>query len=29
MIIEKEGPAGLVVIDEEYREAIAEQMLKL
>ncbi|KAK9327477.1 hypothetical protein V1520DRAFT_348714 [Lipomyces starkeyi] len=28
-IIEKEGAAGLVVIDEEYREAVMEQMKKL
>jgi uncharacterized RmlC-like cupin family protein len=28
-IIEKEGVAGLVVIDEEYREQVMEQMMKL
>jgi quercetin dioxygenase-like cupin family protein len=28
-IIEKEGVAGLVIIDEEYREQVMEQMTKL
>lgn len=28
-IVSKEGAAGLVVIDEEHREAVKEQMEKL